>query len=260
MILDRILTTKREEVARRKKERSFARLRREAEERADPRPFREALRAEGGISLIAEIKKASPSAGVIRPDFDVPSIAEAYQRGGAAALSVLTDETYFGGSLEHLGEARRAADLPLLRKDFVIDEYQIAEAGAFGADAFLLIARVLSRTQMAEFIAFGREIGLDALVEIHEGKELDGVVAAGADLIGVNNRDLTTFQTRIETSVDLGPYLPREAVRVSESGIGGHEDVRLLAGAGFHAVLVGEALVRSASPEEEVRRLLGGAP
>jgi indole-3-glycerol phosphate synthase len=254
--LDRILSTKKKEVAERKQRRSFSDLRRSAEERGGRRAFRESLMGEG-ISLIAEIKKASPSAGLIRVDLDVREIAEAYTRGGASALSVLTDETYFGGSLDHLAEAREATVLPILRKDFVIDEYQIAEAGASGADAFLLIARALSGNQLSEFLAFGREIGLDALVEIHQGKELDDVVAAGAELVGVNNRDLTTFETSLERSLELGRRLPENVVRVSESGIAAPEDLRLLSGAGFHAVLVGEALMRSGSPEKEVRRLLG---
>ena len=257
MILDKILEKKRAEVAERKGARSFADLRREAEGRNDFRPFRLSLRGEG-VSLIAEIKRASPSAGLIREDFDVARIAAGYERGGASAISVLTDEHFFRGDIGFLAEARRASSLPLLRKDFLIDEYQIAEAGAAGADGFLLIAAALSREQIADYIAFGGELGMDALVEVHDGRELDRVLAAGAGLIGVNNRNLRTFEVDLSVSLDLVRAIPTEAVRVSESGIGGPDDRELLGRAGFDAVLVGESLMRADSPEEAARLLLGG--
>ncbi|MFH1680050.1 MAG: indole-3-glycerol phosphate synthase TrpC [Candidatus Eisenbacteria bacterium] len=257
MFLDEIFRWKREEVAARKGRRSFASVRREAEERADVRPFREALRR-GRISLIAEIKKASPSAGVLREELAAGGIAAAYEENGASAVSVVTDERFFLGSLSLLREARGAVRLPVLCKDFVIDPYQIAEASAAGADAFLLIAGSLGRSRASDLLAFGREIGLEGLVEVHRGEDLDEALAAGAETIGVNNRDLRTFGVDIRTSLDLAGAIPREIVRVSESGIRVPEEVRLLREAGFDAVLVGESLMRAESPGEEVRRLIGG--
>lgn len=259
MILGEILNAKRDEVRARRSSRPFASVRGEAESRGGRRSFRGALDGDR-LSLIAEIKKASPSEGTIREDFDPASIAAAYGRAGAAAISVLTDGPYFGGDLAHVAEARRAAELPILRKDFVVDEYQIAEAGAAGADAFLLIVAALSRGAIADFLAFGRELGLDGLVEVHDRNELDVAFAAGADLVGVNNRDLRTFAVDLRTSLDLGPAMPGGIIRVSESGIRGPDDLRALRAAGFDAVLVGTALMRAASPEEAARRLVEGAP
>ncbi|MFH1277219.1 MAG: indole-3-glycerol phosphate synthase TrpC [Candidatus Eisenbacteria bacterium] len=257
MILDEILKAKKDEVRGRRRARPFAGLYREAESRADRRPFRRALAGEG-ISLVAEIKKASPSEGTIRADFDPGKIAGAYERGGAAAISVLTDGPYFGGDLAHLAAARGAAGLPLLRKDFVIDEYQIAEAGAAGADAFLLIVAALSRDRIAGYLALGRELGLDALVEAHDGREVEIALASGADLVGVNNRDLRTFTVDLETSIRLASAFPEGVVRVSESGIGTSRDMDRLRAAGYHAALVGTSLMRADSPEAAARRLLGG--
>jgi len=256
VILDRILETKRNEITGKRAERSFTAIRREAEARFEFRSFSDALRAEG-VSLIAEIKKASPSAGVLREDFRVTDLAAAYERAGASAISVLTDESYFQGALGHLAKARAAASLPLLRKDFVIDEYQVAEAAAAGADAFLLIAAALSRGQTSDYIAFGKELGLDALVEVHTGAELDDALAAGAEIVGVNNRDLRTFTVDLNLSLALGPAIPAGVIRVSESGIGEAADLERLAGARFDAVLVGTTLVRDPDPEAAARRLLG---
>lgn len=257
MILDDILKAKRDEVAARRKARSLADLLREAESREDHRPFRSALTGRP-ISLIAEIKRASPSEGTIRADFDPASIAAGYERAGASAISVLTDGPYFGGDLSHLAAARGAAGLPLLRKDFVVDEYQIAEAGAAGADAFLLIVAALSRRRIAEYLAFGRGIGLEGLVEAHDGQEVETALAAGAELVGVNNRDLRSFAVDLETSFRLASAFPEETTRVSESGIRTAADLERLRAAGYHAVLVGTSLMGAPSPEEAARRLLEG--
>lgn len=259
MILDQILRHKREEVAARRARRPFASIRREAEERGDRRAFRDSLKGET-IALIAEIKRASPSAGVIREGADAAAIAEAYERGGASALSVVTDERYFLGSHELLGRARRAVRLPVLCKDFFVDPYQIAEAGAAGADAFLLIAGPLGRSEIADFSAFGRELGMDALVEVHGEKDLEEALAAGAETIGVNARDLATFRVDLGIARALAPRLPAGAVRVAESGIRTAEDLRVLRDAAYDAVLVGESLMRADSPEDAVRLLLGGRP
>jgi len=259
MILDEIVRSKRAEVRERRRARPLGALRREAEERKERRLFRNSLRDEG-ISLIAEVKRASPSAGPIREGARAGEIAEAYERGGASALSVLTDGPFFGGSLADLREARGVVSLPVLRKDFVIDEYSIVEACAAGADAVLLIAAILSENQLADFLACARELRLDALVEVHTERELERVLEAGAGLVGVNNRDLETFETDLSVSLRLAEKIPAGVVRVSESGISGPDDCARLRGAGFDAVLVGEYLMRASSPiEEEVKRLLGGA-
>ncbi|NNE08557.1 MAG: indole-3-glycerol phosphate synthase TrpC, partial [Gemmatimonadetes bacterium] len=231
-------------------------LRRAAEEREDQRSFESALR-EDGISLIAELKRASPSAGLIRDDFDIPFLLNQYEGGGARALSILTDAPYFQGALGYLSEARKITSLPALRKDFLIDEYQIAEAGAAGADAFLLIVAILSTQQLADYIVLGRDLGMDALVEIHDRRELDRAVEAGANIIGINNRDLRSFHVSLDTSVELGEALPEECVRVSESGIYTRDDVEMLEGAGFDAVLVGTSLMRKPEPSRLIRTLLG---
>lgn len=256
MILDRIVETKREEVAERKAKHPYSSLRRLAEERRDQRSFEDALRVDG-ISLIAELKRASPSEGLIREDFDIPFLLKQYESGGARALSILTDAQYFQGAIGYLSEARKITSLPALRKDFLIDEYQIAEAGAAGADAFLLIVAILSTQQLAEYIAYGDALGMDALVEIHDRRELDRAVDAGAAIIGINNRDLRSFHVDLDTSVELGKVLPDECVRVSESGIYTREDVELLEGAGFDAVLVGTSLMRRPEPSQLIHELLG---
>jgi len=255
VILDEIVKVKREELSSRQRTRPFASMRADAASRDDRRSFRDAIR-QGSISLIAEIKRASPSAGLLREDFNVAAIAAAYESAGASAISVLTDERFFSGSLEYLETARAAAALPLLRKDFIIDEYQVAEAGAAGADAFLLIASILSRNQIEEYTAFGRELRMDALVEVHDGREMDLALAAGSEIIGINNRDLKTFQVNLNLSYELGRALPEDTIRVSESGIKNAEDVEGLRKCGFDAILVGESLMRADDPGEEVKRLM----
>jgi indole-3-glycerol phosphate synthase len=230
-----------------------------------PRGWAAALRRQAthGPAVIAEIKKASPSKGLIRADFDVEWLARRYQQGGAAVLSVLTDERFFQGSLRNLELASKAVKLPCLRKDFMVDEYQLIEARAHRADAILLIAAALSNGQMRQFAARARELELDVLVEVHTAVELDRVLDAlgetGADAIGVNNRDLKTFAVRLENSLELIERIPASVVRVAESGIATAGDVERLRTAGFDAFLIGESLMRQADPGEALAALLAGA-
>ncbi len=241
---------------------------RELERRAaehHPRGWAAALRRQAakGPAVIAEIKKASPSRGVIRADFDPAWLARRYRAGGAAALSVLTDEPYFQGSLRNLELASAAAPLPCLRKDFTIDEYQIVEARAHRADAILLIAAALSNSELKRFAQGAHSLALDVLVEVHASHELDLVLDAlgetGADAIGVNNRDLRTFEVSAETSMALAGRIPASVVRVTESGISTHEDIVRLRKAGFDAFLIGESLMRQPDPGAALAALLKGA-
>ena len=263
--LDTILETTRATVARAKERVPVAELERRAMAH-DPRGWAAALRrkAETGAAVIAEIKKASPSKGLIGAEFDVRWLASRYAAGGAAALSVLTDEPYFQGALGNLEIASQTVDLPCLRKDFTIDEYQIVEARAYRADAILLIAAALSDAEMKRFAAAAQDVSLDVLVEVHTAGELDRVMDAlggsGADAIGVNNRDLKTFDVRLETSLELVDRIPRSVVRVTESGIGTAEQIARLRGAGFDAFLIGESLMRQADPGAALEKLLSASP
>jgi indole-3-glycerol phosphate synthase len=262
--LDTILASTRATVAARKANVSPAELEQKAA-RHTPRGWSAALRrkAAEGAAVIAEIKKASPSKGLIRADFDVAWLAQRYEAGGAAALSALTDEPYFQGSLQNLEIASAAVKLPCLRKDFMVDEYQIAEARAHCADAILLIAAALSDDEMQRFAQRAHDFALDVLVEVHTQDELTRVLDAlgerGADAIGVNNRDLKTFDVRLETSLELAARIPATVVRVAESGIHTAADMQRLAGAGFGAFLIGESLMRQPDPGEALAGLLAGA-
>ncbi len=258
-ILERIIQHKRGEVAQAKVRRSFAEVRRMAEESAasSRRRFRNALTAEQSVSLIAEVKKASPSKGLIRPDFDAAQLARDYVQGGAAAISVLTDENFFQGGLHDLVAVRACVDVPLLRKEFIIDPYQLYEARVHGADAALLIVAALGRTELAEFIAIAGSLKLDALVEVHTEEELEVALEAGAELVGINNRDLRTFVTTLDVTRRLAPMIPSGVTIVSESGISSAEDLREVAAVGVDAVLVGEALAREANVISKVNQLLG---
>jgi indole-3-glycerol phosphate synthase len=262
--LDSILATTRATVVAARERVQVAELERRAALHK-PRGWAAALRlrAAEGPAVIAEIKKASPSKGLIRADFDVEWIAQRYQAGGAAALSVLTDEPYFQGRLRNLEMASEAVALPCLRKDFTVDEYQIVEARAHCADAILLIAAALTDAEMKLFAAAAHGMRLDVLVEVHTAGELDRVLDAlgesGADAIGVNNRDLKTFDVRMETSLELVERIPRGAVRVTESGIATGDDVGRLRAAGFDAFLIGESLMRKADPGTALSELLAGA-
>lgn len=240
--LTQIVEAKKQEVERlRPSSRSF----RTTAENAPPiRPFESALRVSDEVRLLAEIKRQSPSAGLIRGDADAVEIARSYVAGGAAALSVLTDEEFFGGSLDALRRVRAAVDVPLLRKDFVIDEVQVYEARAAGADAILLIVRILDDPTLAALYAVARDLRLDVLVEIHEPRELDRALAIGATCIGVNNRDLSTFVTDLGLSLNLAPTIDPAITLVAESGIRTADDVRRLGDAGVDAILVGESLMR----------------
>lgn len=210
-------------------------------------------------AVIAEVKKASPSKGLLQPNFRPRDVAEAYARGGAACLSVLTDREYFQGSLHDLETARDAVNLPVLRKDFTIDPVQIFEAAAHGADAILLIAAILDQTELRKFRELAAQLGMAALVEVHEEDELAKAVDSGATLIGVNNRNLETFEVTLQTSLRLSRLMPGAALRVSESGIRTRDDIDLLRGAGYQAFLVGESLMRSSDPALALRDLIGAA-
>jgi indole-3-glycerol phosphate synthase len=261
--LDSIVATTRTTVAAAKERVSVAELERLAAQH-EPRGWAAALRrvAQGRPAVIAEIKKASPSKGLIRADFDVAAIARQYLSGGAAALSVLTDEPYFQGSLCNLEIASATVPLPCLRKDFTIDEYQIVEARAHHADAILLIVAALSDAELKQFARVAHDFSLDVLVEVHTAEELDRALNAlgenGADAIGVNNRDLKTFHVRLENSLDLVAQIPASVVRVAESGIGTPEDIQRLRSAGFDAFLIGESLMRQPDPGVALAGLLSG--
>ncbi len=255
-ILSEIAAYKREFVADCKRQRSLADVRAHARDTPAPADFQGAL-ATDEIALIAEVKKASPSKGVIRADFDPERIASAYAANGARCLSILTDEAYFQGCDAHLQIAKAVAGLPVLRKDFTIDEYQLYEARVIGADAILLIAALMDSSQLDDYLGLAGELELDALVEVHDDGELAYTKAAGARLIGVNNRDLRTFETTLETTFALLDQMPEEAVVVSESGIEHRGDVERLAAAGVDAILVGESLMREADIGTKVRELLG---
>jgi indole-3-glycerol phosphate synthase len=225
-----------------------------------PRDFRAALAGAGPIRLIAEIKKASPSAQVIRADFDPVSIAQTYEKHGAACLSVLTDGPFFQGCLSDLTQARATVSIPVLRKDFLIDEYQVVEARRAGADAVLLIAEVLDDLMLGRLLERAKRMGMAALVEFHDAANLDRAVASGADLIGINNRDLNDFGTNLEHTLRLRDRVPPEVVLVSESGIRTRRDVERLEAAGTSAILVGESLMRAPDIGQAVDRLLGRLP
>lgn len=237
-----------------------ARDRSELEERAaaqsEPRGFRRALSEPDDISLIAEVKKASPSAGVIRPDFDPVDIARAYEDGGAACLSVLTNEEFFQGRLDFLSDIRGEVALPLLRKDFILDELQVLEARAWGADCVLLIVAALEGDRLEDLLEACRELGMDALVEVHDRDELEAALEAGAEMVGVNNRDLRTFEVSLATAEWLAPDMPESVTKVAESGIHGPRDVQRMARAGYDAVLVGEHLMRHDDVATAARKLM----
>ena len=257
--LEQICATKREEVAARKRMRSLADLDASAREQTAPRGFRSALeRAErSGFGLIAEIKKASPSKGLIREDFHPAAHARAYAAGGAACLSVLTDAPYFQGHEDYLVEARSACELPVLRKDFMVDPWQVAEARALGADAILIIVAALDDGAMVEIERAAAEYGMDVLVEVHDRAEMERAALLQSRLIGVNNRDLRTFSTDLATTEALAPLAPEGSLLVGESGISRFEDCQRLSHAGVNSFLVGESLMRQCDVEAATRTLLG---
>jgi indole-3-glycerol phosphate synthase len=251
-VLARIVDQKRAALARLRGQR--AELEKRAANRSPARDFAAALAARRP-AILAEIKKASPSLGTFVDQFDPASIARVYSQGGAAALSVLTDREFFHGDLADLEAARAAVKIPVLRKDFTIDEFHIIEAAAHGADAILLIAALLDETTLRRFRELAAHFGMAALVEAHDEAELDVALASGARIVGVNNRNLHTFEVTLETSLRLAGKIPDSVIRVSESGIRTAEDVRKLASAGYHAFLVGEHLMKSADPAAALREL-----
>ncbi len=256
--LSRIITQKRAEVAAIQERTSEDQLRKAAMKPRALRPFFKRLKEPGpdGINIIAEIKRASPSKGPIRPDLDPADFAVKYEKGGAAALSVLTDHVHFGGSFEDLRTAKAAVDLPVLRKDFIVSSYQLYESAVIGADAVLLIVKALAPDQFSSYLGLARELHLDVLVEVHSEEELDIAGEAGARLIGINNRDLNSFDTDIDTAVRMAEKLSSDQVAVAESGILSKADIDRLRGAGFHNFLIGESIVRSENPEAFIRTLL----
>jgi len=261
-ILNKILAVKADEVAAAKKYRSLASLRDEVEGdrelRAGLRGFEASLRrqiAAGNAAVIAEVKKASPSKGVIRADFRPADIAVSYEAGGAACLSVLTDEQFFHGSADYLKQARAACGIPVLRKDFMVDLYQIYEARAMGADCILLIVSALDHGLMAEMEACAHELGMDVLIESHDGDELTAALKLKSNLIGINNRNLRTFDVTLDTTLNLLDRIPQERMVITESGILNGDDVARMREANVHAFLVGEAFMRAKDPGAELRRL-----
>lgn len=254
-ILEKIVAEKRREVDRLRLQKTA--IHELAAERQDYRDFAGALRSATGLALIAEVKKASPSAGVIAPNFQPVAIAKEYRATGAAALSVLTDEKFFQGRIEYLQQIRAVVKLPVLRKDFIVDELQVYESVARGADAILLIVAILERNQLQDYLALARQLKIPALVEIHEEAELQRALDCGAELIGINNRDLRTFTVDLATTERLAPLVPTDRLVVAESGIHSREDVERVQRAGVKAILVGESLVRSGNIAAKVRELMG---
>ena len=257
-VLKKILAAKADEVAAARRARPLPELRREAEAMPPARGFTAALAARvgaGQAAVIAESKRASPSKGTLRADFDPPAIARSYLAGGAACLSVLTDAPFFQGSLDDLRAVRAVVDLPLLRKDFLLDAYQIYEARAAGADCVLLIVAALDDARLRDFAALARELGLDVLVEVHDEAELDRAAALEPALLGVNNRNLHTFETTLDTTVRLARQAPAGCLLVAESGIHSRDDVALIRAGQVHAFLVGEAFMRAPDPGARLREL-----
>lgn len=261
-ILNKILDVKAEEVAAAKKARSLASLRDEVESDKDARTalrgFETALRAKiaaGDAGVIAEVKKASPSKGVLRADFRPADIADSYAQHGAACLSVLTDVQFFQGAPDYLKQARAACALPVLRKDFIVDPYQVYEARSWGADCILLIVAALDQGLMAELEACAHDLGMNVLVEVHDATELDAALKLKTALLGINNRNLRTFETSLQTTIGLLPHIPSDKLVITESGILAPDDVKKMRDANVHAFLVGEAFMRAPDPGAELARL-----
>jgi len=260
-ILQRILATKRTEIEAGQRARPLAQIEREAREAPPARGFEQAIRRDAarGAAVIAEIKRASPSAGTIRADLDVAAIAAGYERNGATCLSVLTDREYFGGSPADLRAARDACRLPVLRKDFVIDPWQVYESRAMGADCILLIVGAAPAPALLELEHLAKSLGMDVLVESHDGAELEVALQLQTALVGINNRDLRTFTTRLETTVELLPAIPTGRIVVTESGIATPDQVLALKSRGVSAYLVGSAFMSAPDPGAELRKLFSGA-
>jgi len=257
MILDKIVENKIQEVKNRKIEEPVVVLKEKIDTSDKPRDFVSGISKHGEMNLIAEIKKASPSAGVIKEDFSVEKIAEAYKMAKVDAISVLTDKKFFQGEIKYINIVKNIANVPILRKDFIVDEYQIYESRAYKADAILLIVRILERSQLADYLAMAAELGMAALVEVHSEKELEQALYCNAEIIGINNRDLDTLEVDIETSLRIKEEVPEDKIIVSESGIRTRNDVEELYKYGIHAILVGEILMRSNDIKSEIQKLIG---
>ncbi len=258
-ILKTILEAKKDEVERRRSDRPVEELKAMISDLPPPRDFAGQLKARAaatGDAVIAEVKRGSPSAGIIRPDFDPEAIARSYQAGGATCLSVLTDEGFFGGQSAFLVEARNACRLPVLRKDFIIDPWQVIETRAIGSDALLLIVAALDDDQLAELAELGKELGLAVLVEVHDEAEMERALKVPGDLVGINNRDLHRFVTDLDTTLRLAPMVPENRLVISESGIHSHEDIKKLQDGGIGAFLIGESLMRQADPGKALGELI----
>ena len=255
-VLDRIVEARRAAIAHRQKSVPETVLRFGVKQAEPVRDFVAAL-SRDAINVIAELKKASPSRGMIRSEFDPVSLAKGFETAGAAALSVLTEEEFFQGDLKHMKVARAAVGIPVLRKDFIVDPWQVWEARATNADSFLLIVAALDDVRLAELLALGRELRMEPLVEVHTREELARALAAGARILGVNNRDLRTLEVRVETSYELIEAIPDECIAVAESGLRTHDDLKRLRAAGFDAFLIGEHLMLQPDPAAALRSLLG---
>jgi indole-3-glycerol phosphate synthase len=258
-VLDRILESRRAEVDHRKRVLPETALRYGVKAASPLRNFSAAL-SRDGLNVLAELKPASPSHGVLRDPFDTPGLATAFQSAGAVALSVLTESEFFRGSLKNLRDARKSVNLPVLRKDFIFDPWQVWETRANDADSFLLMVTVLRDAQLRDLLALGRELGMEPLVEVHTANELDRALAADSRIIGVNNRDLKTLDVRVETSFELIERIPDDCIAVSESGLRSHDDLQKLREAGFDAFLIGEHLMLAPAPAAALAELLGAAP
>jgi indole-3-glycerol phosphate synthase len=257
-ILQKILQRKAEEISERSSSLPLAELKTRVEEAPTPRGFVSTLRetiVDGRAAVIAEAKKASPSKGVMRPDFDIVQIARSYENGGASCMSVLTDEDFFQGSDHYLRQARAVCKLPLIRKDFIIDPYQVYEARVMGADCILLIAAALDDTKLGELAELAAELKLDVLLEVHDAEELQRSLPLGLTLVGINNRNLRTFETSLQTTLDLLPQIPADRIVVTESGIHTPADVKLMRENNVNAFLVGEAFMREADPGAKLQEL-----
>jgi indole-3-glycerol phosphate synthase len=255
-VLDRIVEARRAAIAHRKKTVPETALRFGVKHAEPVRDFAAALTRDA-INVIAELKKASPSRGLLRAEFDPIALANGFETAGAAALSVLTEEEFFQGDLKHMKVARAAVGVPVLRKDFIVDPWQVWEARATNADSFLLIVAALDDVRLVELLALGRELGMEPLVEVHTREELARALAAGARILGVNNRDLRTLEVRVETSFELIEAIPEECIAVAESGLRTHDDLKRLRAAGFDAFLIGEHLMLQPDPVAALRSLLG---
>ncbi|HEX74990.1 MAG TPA: indole-3-glycerol phosphate synthase TrpC [Dehalococcoidia bacterium] len=258
-ILDNIIATTYRSLAQRKRQKPLNELKQEISQKSKPKDLEDCLRGEE-IKLIAEIKRASPSKGALHPDLNIIKSAQSYAQGGAAAISVLTEPTFFLGSFADLGIVRKATNLPILCKDFILDTYQIYEARAYGADAILIIAAILQQQELKSLATLAHDLDMSALIEVHDETDIEKALDAEACLIGINNRNLADFSVNLETTLRLRPLIPEHATVVSESGIQSAADIARLKAAGINAILVGEALVTSPDPVAKIKQLLGLIP